>query len=261
MRTHFDHPDYELRMALFAQWLASDSGSVLLRQEQAFYTAQVADRFGFYALQVEAGEYDLLAGNRIPWRGRCGIGPNMQVRTDPAFLPFSGQSIDLVLLPHVLDFHGHPHQVLREVERVLMPEGRLLLTGFNPYSLWGGVRWLKGRKGLPWSANYISLPRLRDWMELLSLEVVCTRMIAAIPPLAPTGVPHILRGIDAQISQAFNHGGSVYCVEAVKKVRSMRLIAPRWSAPVAVKTRRPVEPARQGAATELVMPEEPGKTR
>lgn len=251
MRTHFDSPDYELRLAQFAQWLSTDTGAMLFRQEQAYFAAQVADRFGFFALQIEAGEYDLLSTNRIPWKGRCGIGPHMHVRADPMFMPFASQSVDLVVLPHVLDFHAHPHRVLREVERVLMPEGRVVLTGFNPYSLWGGMRWVKGRKGLPWSANFISLPRVQDWMELLSLDVVSSKMLVPLPPLAPTGAPHMLRGLDRLFARRFSQGGSVYCIEAVKKVRSLRLITPRWGSVTPVSASRKIEPARQVMSVEV----------
>ena len=67
-------------------------------------------------------------------------------------LPFASQSIDLVALPHVLEFTDDPHEVLREVARVLMPEGRLIITGFNPLSLWGmrqGMRRLGTESFLP----------------------------------------------------------------------------------------------------------------
>ena len=34
----------------------------------------------------------------------------------------------------------HPHRILREAERVLMPEGSIIISGFNPLSLWGASR-------------------------------------------------------------------------------------------------------------------------
>jgi len=51
-------------------------------------------------------------------------------------LPLASQSVDLVVLPHVLESHDHPHEVLRETERVLMPEGQVVISGFNTGSLW-----------------------------------------------------------------------------------------------------------------------------
>jgi ubiquinone/menaquinone biosynthesis C-methylase UbiE len=52
-------------------------------------------------------------------------------------LPFDSASLDLVVLPHTLELASDPHQTLREVERVLVPEGRVVIVGFNPASLWG----------------------------------------------------------------------------------------------------------------------------
>jgi ubiquinone/menaquinone biosynthesis C-methylase UbiE len=52
-------------------------------------------------------------------------------------LPFAANSIDLAVMPHVLESHDNPHQILREVERILIPDGQLVITGFNPLSLWG----------------------------------------------------------------------------------------------------------------------------
>lgn len=62
----------------------------------------------------------------------------LKVIAEGSALPFGSRSSDLVLLPHALDFALHPHQLLREVVEVVVPEGVVALTGLNPYSLWGG---------------------------------------------------------------------------------------------------------------------------
>ena len=82
-------------------------------------------------------EVDLLRENRITHKLRiANLGsPDLYAKCHE--LPIATQSIDLVLLPHVLEFAEEPHAVLREVDRVMMPEGRLVIVGFNPWSLWG----------------------------------------------------------------------------------------------------------------------------
>jgi len=87
-------------------------------------------------VQLGAPEFDFLRTNRMPFRFTAGSG-RVQVETDYTALPFAAASIDLVLLPHVLEFASNPHQVLREVERVLVPEGQVVIAGFNPISLFG----------------------------------------------------------------------------------------------------------------------------
>jgi ubiquinone/menaquinone biosynthesis C-methylase UbiE len=48
-----------------------------------------------------------------------------EVRSDLHHLPLAANSIDLVVMPHTLEFAPDPHQMLREVERVLVPEGQV----------------------------------------------------------------------------------------------------------------------------------------
>jgi ubiquinone/menaquinone biosynthesis C-methylase UbiE len=79
----------------------------------------------------------LLAQNRIPLRQVAGESGLVDVLCDLRQLPFAAHSIDLVVMAHVLEFHDDPHQILREVERVLIPEGEVIIAGFNPISIWG----------------------------------------------------------------------------------------------------------------------------
>src|SRR5690606_11224800 len=98
-------------------------------------------------------------------------------------LPFDTQSLDLLVLPHTLECSSDPHQVLREAERVLIPEGRLVITGFNPWSLWGAGRMLgRGRPFLPAGVQPLSPVRLKDWLKLLSFEVESGRFGVYAPP-------------------------------------------------------------------------------
>jgi len=92
------------------------------------------------------------------------------VLVDPAYLPFSPEAFSTVVLPHVLEGHELPHQVLREAHRVLMPEGHIVLTGFNPASLMGLQRWV--RPAAVCRGRYYSVRRVIDWLQLLGFEVV-----------------------------------------------------------------------------------------
>ncbi len=96
-------------------------------------------------MQIGLPQIDGLAASRMPHRwiahtAHPAGGQTLQASrrcTDFCELPFASQSLDLVVLPHVLEFAHEPHQILREVERVLIPEGQIIVTGFNPASLWG----------------------------------------------------------------------------------------------------------------------------
>ena len=178
-----------------ASWLATPAGRYLLDWEQQHLDLAVADVFGFHALQLGLPELDALRSNRMPHRWVASDERAAPIVTDEALpraalalqldydaLPFDSASLDLVVLPHTLELAQDPHQTLREVERVLRPEGRVVVVGFNPASLWG----LRQRAGhmkrglglgrgqslyLPSSGEFIGYWRLRDWLRLLSFEV------------------------------------------------------------------------------------------
>jgi SAM-dependent methyltransferase len=83
--------------------------------------------------------------------------------------------VEAVLLPHTLEYAASPHELLREVERVMVGEGNLLLCGFNPRGPWG-LRHLASRGRFPPPASrMMSESRVRDWLRLLGFEIIDAR--------------------------------------------------------------------------------------
>jgi SAM-dependent methyltransferase len=144
-------------------------------------------------------------------------------------LPFASDSLDLVLLPHVLEFAESPHQIIREVERVLMPEGSLIISGFNPYSLWGLHRVLGRKQGYPWSGKFIALTRMKDWLALLGFEVVGGKFAAYAPPFRQRKLLDRFSFMERAGDRWWAISGGVYFLHAVKRVRGMHLIKPNWN--------------------------------
>ena len=153
----------------------------------------------------------------------------MQVRMNMDELPFECGCLDLVMLPHVLEFNAHPHQILREVERVLRPEGNVIISGFNPRSLWGARRALGSRTDYPWCGNFIALPRLKDWLALLGFEVVAGRFACYAPPLANPKWLDRFNFMEPAGDRWWAVCGGVYYLHAIKRVPGMRLIKPKWN--------------------------------
>ncbi|MEW6591348.1 MAG: methyltransferase domain-containing protein [Pseudomonadota bacterium] len=225
---------------LNTEWFESPLGQHLLFREQRYYDNAVSDVFGFNAVQVGLPQLDFLRNSRIPLRVTCAVEP-AGVRADPMFLPFETQSLDLLLLPHVLEFSANPHQVLREAERVLRPEGRLVLSGFNPRSLWGLARILQGgERGYPWNGNFLNVSRVKDWMVLLGLEVAAGSMCCYRPPINRETWLRRLRFMEPAGDRWWAMGGGVYFLQAVKRVHGMHVILPEWKTPV---TQRLLSPA------------------
>ena len=92
------------------------------------------------------------------------------VSIDPAFIPIQTEMLSTMIVPHVLERHTMPHQVLREAHRVLIPEGHIILTGFNPVSVLGLQRYLSSKSVCP--GRYVTVKRVSDWLQLLGFEIV-----------------------------------------------------------------------------------------
>jgi SAM-dependent methyltransferase len=87
-------------------------------------------------------------------------------------LPLQTDSMDMIIVPHLLEFDTHRFQTMREIERVLKPEGLLVILNFNPWSLWVRYQFLWDKKMADsWGGHFISRARVLDWLKLLNFEV------------------------------------------------------------------------------------------
>ena len=222
-------PNCKLTAQSLSEWFATGQGGYVLTREQKFLDRTVSDIFGYNALQLGLPEHDFLRSSRMPLRFSAGNQQGNQVRLCCSELPFASASLDLVLLPHVLEFAEHPHQILREVERVLMPEGSLVISGFNPRSLWGMRRALGCKQDYPWSGHFISLPRIKDWLALLGFEVAGGRFAAYAPPFHKTKWLERYAFMESAGDRWWAVSGGVYFLHAIKRVHGMRLIRPQWN--------------------------------
>ena len=242
-------------------WLKTPPGRYLLDWERSRFDEAVSDIFGYHALQLGLPEIDTLRANRMPhkWLAATGaskettsatghVGPVNQMGpdgisslhaallTDPAALPFPENSLDLVVLPHTLELDQDPHFALSEVERVLVPDGRVVISGLNPVSLWG----LRQRRGyvyrqlgydgmyLPDNGGFIGYWRMRDWLRLLNFEVESARFGCYRPAVNSQKWLDRFEWMDATGERLWPIFGAVYFLVAVKRVRGMRLLESSW---------------------------------
>lgn len=230
-----------------AHWLQTPAGRHMLAWEQAQLDAAVADLFGFHALQLGLPELQGLRANRMPHRWlaleqggivlnkKPGIVARMDLACDFSALPLDSNSLDLVVLPHTLELASDPHQTLREVDRVLRPEGRVVVLGLNPTSLWGlrqrlgRLRSRDARSGaramtLPHSGELIGYWRMRDWLRLLSFEVEGGRFGCYRPSMLSERWMQRQAWMERAGERWWPVLGGAYFLVAVKRVRGMRLV-------------------------------------
>ncbi|MDH3355301.1 MAG: class I SAM-dependent methyltransferase, partial [Chromatiales bacterium] len=181
--------------------------------------------FGYNLLQIGGSPFiDSLAFSPIKQRIILGEGGGLTAL--PEHLPIASDSIDLVILPHAIELSDDPHQLLREVERVLIPEGHLLILGFNPWSLWGARRWISRNSGeLPWSARFFSANRVDDWLALLGFERL--QRLCHLFQL-PFHRPLISERIELLFKRYFPRLGGGYCLLVRKRVSTLTPIKPAW---------------------------------
>lgn len=227
-------------------WLASPQGQYVLDWETEQIDQAVSDIFGFNALQIGLPQIDLLRSNRMALRIRIGSDSPVSVACLPTALPIANQSVDLVVLPHLLEFSKDPHQILREVERALIPEGQLIITGFNPLSLWGLTKQARRSKDFPWNGNYLSPARVKDWLKLLGFEVDRSNFGCYAPPFEQQKWLQRCGITETAGRRWWKFSGAVYMLRAVKRVHSMRLIKPNWrKKALGTKALRPIAQKEQ----------------
>jgi SAM-dependent methyltransferase len=244
--------------AAWLSWLQTPSGHYLSDWLQKRLDLMLADEFGYFAVQCGMPSLDGLRNNRMSHRillqypiidqslalerptnkEHATVPERASVDEQPrshsgiwvdafADLPLASGSVDLLLLPHVLEFSPDPHAVLREAYRVLRAEGRLVVAGLNPWSLWGLREmalgsWFGNR--LPPECHMIALGRLRDWMVLLEFEMDRGRF-GCYRPMCDTDMwLNRWAWAEAAGDRWWPICGASYLIGAVKRSRSMRWV-------------------------------------
>ncbi len=214
--------------ASLGAWFATPLGAYLCSREQAYFDHTVADIFGFHALQIGLPCCPFLTQSRIVSKWTLDYELPAELVADPHELPFGESTIDLIVLPHALEFTGDPHLMLREAYRVMRPEGQIVIAGLNPFSLFGVRRYFGRGATPPWNGNFISVYRLKDWLSLLGFDVVGGRLDCYVPPFSQDKWLHRFGFFESLGDRWWPLTGGVYYLRAVKKVLGMRVMTPAW---------------------------------
>lgn len=222
----------------FQHWYTTSLGKDLLITERKVMETYLPDLFGYYLLQSGCPEIETVKemGN---WLHSSRV--SCQIRLDPlehqltgclanpAQLPMKADSLDIVVLPHVLEFSNMPHQVLREVERVLIAEGHVVILGFNPLSVWNLFRlFLFWKKQSPWNATFLTASRVMDWLALLGFDVIHRQGYFYRPPLQNTNFMRKMAIFEKIGSRLWPKLGAGYVLVARKRVETLTPIRTRW---------------------------------
>jgi SAM-dependent methyltransferase len=231
-----DHPRGDRSL-----WLEGPIGQRVHERERKLVTEALTQVFGWQLLQIGnwGNDLGLLAGARTQRKAllshdlaassqaeysAAGV---MTIRSRLDSLAIASDSVDAVLLPHTLECAADPHELLREVERILPGDGQLVILGFRPFSGWG-LRNLMARNGFPpGTERLIAEHRIRDWLKLLGFEVTDARRYLFSWPWggAAPRAQHFLESVGAKLWPLF---AGAYLLRARKRVYTMTPITPRW---------------------------------
>lgn len=220
----------------FSAWLKGETGSVLADYEKEKFDRILPGLFGYHIAQI--GQYDgvaLDAAGRIRNKIRLRLDDDglrdgsCALSASAASLPFAAHSIDVVVMPHVLEYVADPGAVLKEIERVLIEDGRLIVTGFSPWSLW--ALWRLNpvcRNRPPWDGRFHSIARLRHWLSMLDFEVLEVDRFLFRPPCRHRSLLRRLLFLEKSGESCWPFPGAAYVMVAQKRRAPVSPIKMSW---------------------------------
>lgn len=218
------------------QWLSKEFlGGNLLEAEQSLLTGLLERHFGKHALLIGVShQLNLLNATTIPCHTLLSPlahhkeNPSHYVEGDLHELPFLTGSIDLVMLPHTLEFVDNPRQLLAEACRIIKPEGLIVICGFNPYSLWGLYKQLSQHRVSPWTGHFMPPHKVKGWLGLADFEMEKQAMLMFRPPLKNSALFQRLHLVETIGRNLFPMCGGVYILLARAKVVPLTPIRLKW---------------------------------
>lgn len=219
-------------------WFQQFPGQAILEMEAEQLSHVLPGLFGYHLLQIGFCQalapaltnskisHRMVMNNDPHSRLQCGYS---EVVAEAEALPYRADSLDVIVLSHALEYSESPHQILREIERCLIPEGHAVFVCFNPVGYSGLWRLFQAWKARPpWNGHFLSRTRLRDWLALLGFDVVESRCLFYRPPFKRLGLMRRLEFMERLGQRWWSMFGGVYILVAQKRVATLTPIKPRW---------------------------------
>ncbi len=216
------------------QWFNIDAGIDIRDAELKTLEAILPNLFGYHIVQLgtQVSE-EFLKTTRISHKVLVGSSKELEkhcnVISSCEAIPLESNAIDVLVVPHILEFSREPHAVLREAERILIGEGHLVLIGFNPWSLCGLWRMLAGWRGRPpWNGQFLSAARITDWLKLLGFEIEFLKKASFRPPLNRRSITSKLWFMELLGYACWRVFGNIYVIVGKKQVAAVTPLKASW---------------------------------
>ena len=233
-------------------WHRRMPGSLVLDIESRRLVPLLSNIFGYHLLLVGSGDYlSILGAARVQhctWlmapvspapdpgaarpQAHCSY-----VRGLAGSMPVASDSVDIVVLPHVIEFEDDPHEALRETERVLVPEGHVIVAGYNAIGLMGAWNLLR-RRGAPWNGRFHTASRVRDWLSVLGFDTVASEGCFFRPPLRSGRIMRRLEVFETAGPRFWPRLCGTWFLVARKRTATLTPLRPSWR-----RRRKPIREA------------------
>ena len=216
------------------EWFGSEAGTNSLRSAVAAVERILPDLFGYHLVMLgDHLERELIATSRISHQVIVGDkqreNSHVSMVASHQALPLDENSVDVLVLPHTLEFSLDPHQLLREAERVLIGEGHIIIVSFNPWSVYGLWRSMLGwREVVPWRGRFIAQSRIKDWLKLLGFDIKQSMKVGFRPPFKRAGLNRRLEFMEQLGAYCWPFFGNVSILVAKKRVASVTPLKSSW---------------------------------
>lgn len=224
------------RMKHFRAWLKSPLGQSLVVEEKKIIQKKVLRIFGFHLAFLGPSPF-LECVEQSPILFRVWLDTHAKKRKDCVSvlarhdkLPILPDDIDLMFLAHCLEFSKNPHEVLREAYSALKPEGQIIISVFNPWSVWGFWRFfIRYINRAPYDGQTISIKRLRDWLALLGFDVIQVSTCFFLPPIQNKNIMAKLSWFEKTMRFMFPKMGASYIILAKKRILTLTAVRPKFA--------------------------------
>ena len=218
-------------------WYKSPLGKIVFSLENEQLAAILPRLFGYHILQFGySAKLNFIYSSRIANKTILFLEDTeiqneieMSIRTTAEDLPIAMDSIDVVLLPHILEYSKDTHKLLREMERILISEGYVVIIGINPFSLWGVWHlffcwWNK----MPWCGRLISVSRMKDWLSLLDFEIEKVKYFFFSPPVSNVKILKKFLPLERLGDYCYPIFGGLYILVAKKRITPLTPLRMKW---------------------------------
>lgn len=212
----------ERSIPILERWFKSPLGGALLIAQQEVLAKKMTMFRGRHALQLSViRDVELTKAGSLVHQFAVGpkLGPGISVLCQSDNLPIYTESVDLAVVHHVMEYSRKPHQLLKELTRVILPSGHIVIIGFNPYGLFGvGAVFKRFYRTKVWHNHTLSCRRVADWLSLMGFTVVDVEYGFYKPPINLTTINKRFKWIDQVLSSLRWPLAGFYIITAKKQV-------------------------------------------